>query len=117
MDISPSGANRFLVRGFKNRQKLMNHWKNGRAHRDEYPELETVDEYEELALKLLESPTGGDILGRIDKNGIIVRYNRRTNDFAKGHPDKGIRTMFRPVEGERYYFIRRMEDLFYGGRD
>ena len=117
IEVSPAGANRFLVRGFSNRQKLMNHWKNGRTHREEYPELETPEEYEEKALELLESPVGGDIVGHLDKNGIIVRYNKRTNDFAKGHPLEGIKTMFKPTEGELYYQVRKEEDMEHGGRD
>ncbi|MBR1552881.1 MAG: hypothetical protein IJ631_02565 [Schwartzia sp.] len=117
IELSPKGINRFIVRGFKNQQKMMNHWKNGRTHREEYPELETAEEYERKALALLESPVGGDIVGHIDKNGIIVRYNKRTNDFAKCHPLKGIRTMFKPIEGEKYYWTRKEEDMQYGGKD
>ena len=116
-DVSPQGENNFTVRGFPTRQKLMNHYKNGRAHGKEYPEYDTPEKYEQAALALLESKCGGDIVGHVDKDGVIIRYNRRTNDFAKGHPDKGVRTMYKPEEGEEYYLREKSEDLDYGGRE
>jgi hypothetical protein len=116
LQISPGGENHFLVRGFANRQKLMNHCKNGRAHRDEYPELASAEDYERKALSLLETAVGGDILGHVDGNGNVIRYNRRTNDFAKGNPLKGIRSMYRPENGEAYYWESLRGDLEHGGR-
>lgn len=113
--VSATGANKFEKRGFANKQKLMNHWKNGRAHRDEYKELETAEEYEQKALELLESPVGGNILGHADAHGNIIRYNKETNDFAKGSPTKGIKTMFKPVDGEKHYWERREGDIEHGG--
>ena len=113
---SPSGANRMQVRGFPSRQKLMNHWKNGRTHQDEYPDF-TMEQYVERAVSLAEMPTGGDILGHIDKDGIIVRYDRKENDFVKASAKNGIRTMFKPDEGEQYYWKRRKEDIEHGGKD
>lgn len=111
---SPSGANRLQVRGFSSRQKLMNHWKNGRTHQDEYPEF-TIEQYVERAVSLAEMPTGGDILGHIDKDGIIVRYDRKENDFVKASTRKGILTMFKPKTGEKYYHFMREGDLKTGG--
>ena len=49
MNISPTGKNRFLVRGFRNRQALMNHWKD---HGEQYPNF-TSEQYEQRALELL----------------------------------------------------------------
>jgi pyocin large subunit-like protein len=31
------------------------------------------------------------------------RFNSKKNDFAKGSPEKGVRTMFKPDDGEDYY--------------
>lgn len=114
--VSPIGVNKFKVRGFPNKQKLLNHWKNGRVHREDYPELKTAEEYEQKALELLESAVGGDILGHVDKNDVIIRYNQKTKDFAKGHPAKGVRTMFKPKDEDAYYQEQRKEDLEHGGR-
>jgi len=113
---SPNGANRLQVRGFANKQRLMNHWKNGRTHREEYPEL-TMEQYVERAVRLAEMPTGGDILGHIDKDGIVVRYDRKENDFVKANVKKGIRTLFKPVDGEAYYIKARKDDIEHGGKD
>ena len=112
---SPSGANRLQVRGFASRQHLMNHWKNGRTHQEEYPGL-TVEQYAERAVRLAEMPTGGDILGHVDKDGIVVWYDRKENDFVKANIKKGIRTMFKPETGEKYYQQMLKEDLKNGGR-
>lgn len=113
---SPNGANRLQVRGFANKQRLMNHWKNGRTHREEYPGL-TMEQYVERAVRLAEMPTGGDILGHIDKDGIVVRYDRKENDFVKANVKKGIRTLFKPVDGEAYYIKARKDDIEHGGKD
>ncbi len=115
-DLSPSGVNTFTARGFANKQKLKNHWQNGRTHREEYPEFKTAEEYEAAALKLLETPCGGDIAGHLDKDGNVIRYNRKTNDFAKGHPDRGVISMFKPIFGEKYYLNMLKGDLEHGGR-
>ncbi len=112
---SPSGANRLQVRGFASRQKLMNHWKNGRTHQDEYPDF-TMEQYVQRAVSLAEMPTGGNILGHVDKDGVIVRYDRKENDFVKANVRNGILTMFKPTAGEKYYQSMREGDLKNGGK-
>ena len=116
MNISPTGKNKFLVRGFKNRQALMNHWQNGRTHSEEYPNF-TMEQYEQRAIELLEESTSENILGHADKNGYITRYDKQNNDFAKGNPLKGVVTMFKPIDGENYYFRALKGDLEHGGRN
>ena len=113
MSISPSGANKFLVRGFKNRQKMKNHWKD---HSLQYLGF-TEEQYENRAISLIESPVDDNILGHIDKSGVIVRYDKNTNDFVKGHPLKGIFTMFKPEAGIEYYFGQKEEDIKNGGSE
>lgn len=112
---SPSGANRLQVRGFASRQKLMNHWKNGRTHQDEYPDF-TMEQYVQRAVSLAEMPPGGNILGHVDKDGVIVRYDRKENDFVKANVRNGILTMFKPTAGEKYYQSMREGDLKNGGK-
>ena len=113
MKISPSGENKFIVRGFKSLQVLNNHW---REHSVEYPNF-NIKDYEQKALELIESATDKNILGHLDKTGAIIRYNKLTNDFVKGRPTKGIFTMFKPDEGILYYETRRKEDIEYGGTE
>ncbi len=115
---SATGANKFTVRGFRNKQKLQNHWSNGRTHKDEYKKdnILTAEQYERRALALLEMPTGGSVLGHLDKDGNVIRYDKIKNDFAKGHPAKGIITMFKPEEGYVYYINQKKEDIKHGGK-
>lgn len=112
--ISSTGVNRFKVRGFANKQKLNNHWKNGRTHQEEYPGW-TMEQYEKRSVELVEKPVGGNIVGHKDKDGQVIRYDKNTNDFVKGHPNKGVRTMFKPVDGEAYYKKQRELDIEHGG--
>ena len=93
----------------------MNHWKNGRTHQDEYPDF-TMEQYVQRAVSLAEMPTGGNILGHVDKDGVIVRYDRKENDFVKANVRNGILTMFKPTAGEKYYQSMREGDLKNGGK-
>lgn len=115
---SPDGVNTFAVKGFRNAQKLNNHWENGRTHKEEYRKdgILTKKAYEERAVELLESPVGGDIRGHIDGQGNVIRYDAKTNDFAKGNPEKGVTTMFKPDDREKYYDEMRKKDLENGGK-
>ena len=67
-----------------------------------------LEQYEKRAVQLLESPCGNGIKGYKTKDGLICRYDSKKNDFAKGSPEKGVRTMFKPDDGEEYY-RRRLE--------
>lgn len=110
---SPTGTNKFEVKGFKNKQALNNHWKD---HGNQYPGF-TKKQYETRALALVESPVSDSVLGHIDGNGIVVRYDKKTNDFVKGRPSRGIYTMFKPDEGLKYYLERKREDIEHGGSE
>lgn len=116
--ISPTGKNMFKVNGFRNKQKLKNHWENGRTHKDEFIEdgIKTAEEYEKAGMNLVQSKVGGDILGHADGRGNIIRYDRKKNYFAKGNPEKGLTTFMKPKIGEMYYQIQREEDLAHGGK-
>lgn len=52
--VSAKGANIFKVKGFPNKQKLNNHWQNGRTHAAEYaPDgITTKEQYEKRAVQL-----------------------------------------------------------------
>lgn len=117
-NVKPSarGTNRLRVRGFASKQRLMNHWKNGRTHRDEYPGF-TVEQYVQRAVQLAEMPVGGNILGHVDSRGNVIRYDCEKNDFVKADPTKGVRTMFKPKEGLAYYEFMHKGDMKHGGED
>ena len=104
--MSAKGRNEFTVKGFKNKQALNNHWKNGRTHRNEYMQdgITTPEQYQARALELVQSPADGKkILGYKNSLGQIIRYDVDKNDFAKGNPQKGVFTMFKPGDGRDYY--------------
>ena len=67
-------------------------------------------------MRLFESPVGGNITGHADKDGFIIRYDKKENGFVKGSIVKGIRTMFKPIDGIKYYEQQRKKDLENGGR-
>lgn len=73
--VSATGANSLTVKGFPNKQKLNNHWLNGRTHKEEYIKegiVTTAKEYEARAVQLAESAADGkNILGYKSKEGYI----------------------------------------------
>ncbi len=104
---SAKGANEFSVKKFVNKQKLNNHWENGRTHKNEYiPDgITTKEQYEKRAVELIQMPCGGNIYGYKTKDGKLCRYDAEKNDYVAGRPDKGIYTMFKPELKEEYFKI------------
>lgn len=91
-----------LVMGFEG-DILDEHWDGKSAHKDQYPGW-TREQYAQRARELLEMPTSKRIRGYVIKSqNIIVRYDTKTNDYAKGHIHTGIITMFKPDNGAAYY--------------
>lgn len=99
--------------GFTNEKRRRIHIEK---HLHEYPGF-TEEQYIAHAMELIQKPTGNGILGHIDKDGIITRYDVRTNDYVKGRPDRGIYTMYKPVDGKAYYDRMYKGDLEHGGLD
>ncbi len=115
---SAQGSNDLEKKGFVNKQKLNNHWQNGRTHKDEYIKdgITTAEQYEKRAVELAESETGDNILGHLDKYGHIVRYDIAKNDFVKADIKKGVITMYKPDDKKDYYDTKRKEDIEHGGQ-
>ena len=118
IEIDPSGHNEFKVKGFASKQKLNNHWQNGRTHKEEFIKdgVTTKEQYEKEGIKLVESAVGGDIIGHADGHKNVIRYDTQKNYFAKGDPNKGLRTFMKPKEGKKYYDEQREEDMKHGGK-
>ncbi len=113
---SPTGANVLEVQGFYSKAKLNNHWsKHGSLYRKDG--IYTKEDFLERALTLAQSPVGGSIKGHLTKEGHIVRYDEKTNDFVKANVKKGIITMFKPKDGKLYYEDKRKGDLEHGGKN
>ena len=114
----PRGKNKF-VQGMSP-ENLDAHWHGGinplgkpiNSHKHEFEGM-TKEEYGKLALDLAESPVGGDILGHINNENQIVRFNKKTGLFVKGDPNIGIATCFKarfPVnKGGKYNLDEAME--------
>ena len=101
--ISATGENKF-ERGFS-KKNLDKHWDGSSSHKNQYKNM-TKKQYSERALELIQKPVGGDIKGYKNNLDEIVRYDVKNNDFVKGNPAKGIKTMFKPSSGEKYYIMQ-----------
>ena len=100
-DIDNTAAHK-LVKGFEGKD-LDKHWDGESSHKDLYPGF-TKEQYAQRARELLEMPTSKRIRGYVIKSqGIIVRYDTKTNDYVKGHFKTGIITMFQPDLKAVYY--------------
>ena len=105
-EVSATGTNLLKKKGFPNKQKLNNHWQNGRTHQDEYTSdgITTKEQYEKRGVQLAESAADGKkILGYKTKEGHICRYDVVKNDYVKADINKGLRTLFKPDNGIDYY--------------
>ena len=112
--LSPTGANTFEVQGFRSAQMLNNHWKDHKAEYADDERVNSKEDYLKVALNLLQSPVGGSIVGHIDGHGNVIRYDKDTNDFAKGNPKRGVTTMYKaPLS---YYENQLKGDLDHGGQ-
>lgn len=64
----------------------------------------TQAEYLALAQQLRDQPVGGPILEIVrEADGVITRFDRRTDHFGAYNRDGTIRTFFIPNDGERYF--------------
>ena len=73
-----------------------------------YPGM-SIDEYVKKSSELVRSKIGGDIDGYKASDGAIVRYNKATNNFAKGYATD-VAAMFKPTDGEEYFRRQMFED-------
>ncbi len=105
-EVSATGQNNLRKKGFPNKQKLNNHWQNGRTHAEEYKKdgITTKEQYEKRGVELAESAADGKkILGYKTKEGHICRYDVEKNDYVKADINKGLRTLFKPDNGIDYF--------------
>lgn len=111
--MSATGKNELQVKGFPNKQKLNNHWQNGRTHAGEYKSdgITTKEQYQKRGVELAESAADGKkILGYKTKEGFICRYDVKKNDYVKADINKGLRTLFKPEQGIDYYHMKEGEE-------
>ena len=102
---SARGANTLKVKGFFNKKALDDHWGSGGKsdHSKQYPNMSKAD-YVKRAVELAEKPCAkGGIRGYACADGSFSRYDPKTNDYVKAHPVTGIKTMFKPENGAKYF--------------
>lgn len=102
---SARGANSLKVKGFLNQKALDDHWGSGSKsdHSKQYPNMSKAD-YVKRAVELAEKPCAkGGIRGYACADGSFSRYDPKTNDYVKAHPVTGIKTMFKPERGAKYF--------------
>ena len=103
--VSALGANKFS-QGFSE-ENLNEHWGGSHDHSAEYEGF-TKEQYAARALELIQSAADGkNILGYKLKDGTIIRYDVKANDFVKGRPDIGIATMFKPKSKAQYFHNKK----------
>ena len=86
--------------GFASRQKLVDHYQK---HGREFGSI-SMGEYLRQAQELRDRPASRNMLEAIRSDGVISRFDRTSGAFIAFNPDQVIRTYFRPVEGEAYFW-------------
>ncbi len=86
--------------GFASRQKLVDHYQK---HGREFGSI-SMEEYLRQAQELRDRAAGGNVLEAVRLDGVISRFDRTSGAFIAFNPDQVIRTYFRPVEGEAYFW-------------
>lgn len=108
------GANKLLRKNFRSKAVFNNKWSK---HSKEFPgEFKSKEEYLKAGVDLLESQTSKSILGHLNREGQIIRYDVVRNIFVKGSIERGIYTMFKPKNGKAYYKFMKRKDLENGGK-
>ena len=111
--LSPRGANKITVRGFVDQARLNKHVNKHLKKEPEFAGL-TVKQYENAAVKLLESACGDGIEGYLDSFGNIIRYDKKHNWFVVGTPS-GVWSFYAPENGYQWFKDKMKEAKKYGG--
>lgn len=85
--VSATGAND-PCKGFGSKAKLETHVKKHGAEVG----AKSDAEYEKKAVNFLKQPCGGDIDGYSTADGKVVRFNRKTTEYAAGYPGGSVTT-------------------------
>lgn len=64
-------------------------------HLAEWPDM-SAEQYLARARELLASPVTEEVPGHVNREGVLLRYDRAADEFAVGTPSGEIWTLFRP---------------------
>lgn len=116
--VSPEGEN-IPCTGFASPTRLEDH-----ATRHGLAEMgfATKEEYQQKGIDFLKQPCGGDVIGYARPDGVVVRFNTKTTEYATGVPGGPLKTYMkakcnrktgeaRPEVAMKYYEFNREKDL------
>lgn len=116
--VSPEGEN-VPCTGFASPARLEDH-----ATRHGLAEMgfATKEEYQQKGIDFLKQPCGGDVIGYARPDGVVVRFNTKTTEYATGVPGGPLKTYMkakcnrktgeaRPEVAMKYYKFNREKDL------
>lgn len=116
--VSPEGENAPCT-GFASSARLEDH-----ATRHGLAEMgcATKEEYQQKGIDFLKQPCDGDVVGYARPDGVVVRFNTKTTEYATGVPGGPLKTYMkakcnrktgeaRPEAAMKYYEFNRGKDL------
>lgn len=116
--VSPEGENAPCT-GFASSARLEDH-----ATRHGLAEMgcATKEEYQQKGIDFLKQPCDGDVVGYARPDGVVVRFNTKTTEYATGVPGGPLKTYMkakcnrktgeaRPEVAMKYYEFNREKDL------
>lgn len=116
--VSPEGEN-VPCTGFASPARLEDH-----ATRHGLAEMgfATKEEYQQKGIDFLKQPCGGDVIGYARPDGVVVRFNTKTTEYATGVPGGPLKTYMKakcnrktgeaqPEVAMKYYEFNRGKDL------
>lgn len=116
--VSPEGEN-VPCTGFASPARLEDH-----ATRHGLAEMgfATKEEYQQKGIDFLKQPCSGDVIGYARPDGVVVRFNTKTTEYATGVPGGPLKTYMkakcnrktgeaRPEVAMKYYEFNREKDL------
>ena len=116
--VSPEGEN-VPCTGFASPARLEDH-----ATRHGLAEMgfATKEEYQQRGIDFLKQPCGGDVIGYARPDGVVVRFNTKTTEYATGVPGGPLKTYMKakcnrktgeaqPEVAMKYYEFNREKDL------
>lgn len=116
--VSPEGEN-VPCTGFASPARLEDH-----ATRHGLAEMgfATKEEYQQKGIDFLKQPCGGDVIGYARPDGVVLRFNTKTTEYATGVPGGPLKTYMkakcnrktgeaRPEVAMKYYEFNREKDL------
>lgn len=116
--VSPEGEN-VPCTGFASPARLEDHaTRHGMAEMG----FATKEEYQQKGIDFLKQPCGGDVIGYARPDGVVVRFNTKTTEYATGVPGGPLKTYMkakcnrktgeaRPEVAMKYYEFNRGKDL------